>query len=270
MKAITLHAPYSTLLVTRQPCPDGRCLNGVIVGSSAGWGEEPTEPEPLGPCEWCERGPMVKQWHTSDEPCPPELFNQRVAFHQGLSVDATFDSNDWFVQRGGSPGEHELVNWPDGGPPRSVTPLPLDRIVGSGIITESLPILRPDQDPHTAGVPIPADGYVPHIAPTHNGELSWWKGRSETENLSTGRPTWVIENIEHQLPYGDWTPGRWAWQITEAAPTTERCPWCRGYSGWHGQGEERAFYGCPVCDGAGRCDPIPATGKQGWWDWSPT
>ena len=45
----------------------------------------------------------------------------------------------------------------------------------------------------------------------------------------TGTPT-----LERRL--GDWTPGRWAWELADVRPLEE---------------------------------PLPARGKQGWWDWTP-
>lgn len=45
----------------------------------------------------------------------------------------------------------------------------------------------------------------------------------------TGTPT-----LERRL--GDWTPGRWAWELADVRPLAE---------------------------------PVPARGKQGWWDWTP-
>lgn len=47
-------------------------------------------------------------------------------------------------------------------------------------------------------------------------------------------PRWV--DISNQRPYGDFQPGRWAWMLTDITP----------------------------------CDPIPAKGKQGLWNWEPT
>jgi hypothetical protein len=233
VRAITLHAPYATLLVTRQPCDACDRGNRYTYDGSR------------------HAPPMVKQWETRTRPCPPELLNQRVAFYQDDKPPAmTGDPiGDWWVTRydRDNPDSYTLCRVGQG----LWEPVPLGRIVGSGIITESLRITdrrwMPDNGEQVTVNP--ATGSLRHCGSPLSG---------------------VFDDISDQLPYGDWTPGRWAWRITEAAPTTERCPWCWGYSGWHGQGEERAFYGCPVCDGAGRCDPIPATGKQGWWDWSPT
>lgn len=50
------------------------------------------------------------------------------------------------------------------------------------------------------------------------------------ESLVIDRPH---EDITDQLPYGDFTPGRWAWLLTDIKP----------------------------------CDPVPAKGRLGMWDW---
>lgn len=42
-------------------------------------------------------------------------------------------------------------------------------------------------------------------------------------------------NVTDQLPYGDFRPGRWAWLLEDITP----------------------------------CDPVPAKGKQGLWEWQP-
>ncbi|MBP7632493.1 MAG: ASCH domain-containing protein [Acidimicrobiales bacterium] len=106
----------------------------------------------------------------------------------------------------------------------------------------------------------------------------------------TDVPSWP-EDITNQLPFGDFTPGRYAWLLTDITPTTVRCPICRD----NATGRERAWHQthsggicdaahgscftpwcrcrchvearCPVCRGDGRCDPVPAKGRQGLWDW---
>lgn len=85
-----------------------------------------------------------------------------------------------------------------------------------------------------------------------------------------------IVDVLDQLPFGDFSPGRWAWLLEDVKPTTERCPAC-----W-GKGSICAYKGtecvqpgciytdpCGVCGGAGKCDPIPARGKQRLWEWAP-
>jgi hypothetical protein len=43
------------------------------------------------------------------------------------------------------------------------------------------------------------------------------------------------EKVTDQLPFGDFTPGRYAWLLTDITP----------------------------------CDPVPAKGRQGLWNWQP-
>lgn len=70
--------------------------------------------------------------------------------------------------------------------------------------------------------------------------------------------------IEDQRPYGDFTPGRYAWLLSDIAPTTERCPRCLG----HGTVNEGCWQVCcPVCDGKTVCEPVSAKGRQGLWEW---
>lgn len=96
-----------------------------------------------------------------------------------------------------------------------------------------------------------------------------------------------IENVSDQLPFGDFAPGRWAWILADAAPTTERCPACWGAipravpghcvdidgAWWHAPGDcvlcDCCDALCEVCRGAGRCAPIPARGRQRAWEWTP-
>lgn len=70
-------------------------------------------------------------------------------------------------------------------------------------------------------------------------------------------------DVTDQLPYGDFSPGRWALLLDDIKPTTERCPWCWGGSvdtdGW-----------CRVCDDELSCDPVPVRGQQAVpWEWTP-
>jgi hypothetical protein len=222
VRAITLHAPYATLLVTRQPGTDLRCERcGASASLPLGMTCPDHQPRIV-------PQPMVKQWHTSDEPCPPELLNQRVAIYQDGIIPMYAA-----IAVGPAPRCHK--RWP------------LGAIVGSGIITESLPITECSD--HTA-----------HVCHSGGGLLMHYPLRGDLMESEWG--------ITDQIPYGDWTPGRWAWRITEATPTTERCPWCWG-RGWTDTADGVHSAPCPCCQRAGFCDPIPATGKQGWWTWTP-
>lgn len=78
----------------------------------------------------------------------------------------------------------------------------------------------------------------------------------------------VITVVTDQRPFGDFTPGRWAWLLGDVKPTTERCPRCWGSGDLAG---DRAVLGrstdwkCPTCGGAGLCAPVPMRGRQGLW-----
>lgn len=98
---------------------------------------------------------------------------------------------------------------------------------------------------------------------------------------------------EGQRPFGDFTPGRFAWLLEDIKPTTERCPWCWGETtdpandfcaacgadlAEHEietltRGDECCGFEsapCLVCDGGERTvDPIPARGRQQLWEWMP-
>lgn len=93
-------------------------------------------------------------------------------------------------------------------------------------------------------------------------------------------------DLTSQLPLGDWSPGRWAWLLDDVQSTGGRCPVCWGdgvdpecVATVHGDlgvpavqevvtAARRQFGGpCPVCDGDGYCQPLPAKGKQGLWNW---
>lgn len=85
-------------------------------------------------------------------------------------------------------------------------------------------------------------------------------------------------DISDQLPFGNWTPGGWAWGLADPIPTTLWCPACDG-TGWildcdacRESGKSLAdtdcsASGCRVCKRTGSCQPIPVKGKQGVWEW---
>lgn len=78
-----------------------------------------------------------------------------------------------------------------------------------------------------------------------------------------------VVDITEQIPFGDWSDGRWAWELTDVADTHARCPrcWARGFDCepyGHGMGLGCI---CETCDGNGHCPPVPATGRQRMWQW---
>lgn len=82
-------------------------------------------------------------------------------------------------------------------------------------------------------------------------------------------------NLDSQIPYGDFVPGRFAWLLKDVKPTTERCPRCWG-TGDHEQFDPITDevidadlrMPCTRCAGEGVCDPIPAKGRQQLWEWA--
>lgn len=231
MKAISLHQPWATLLVTRQP------LNVADRVGGQTWPQ-----------------PMVKRIETRSWPCPPAVIGERLAFH------AT-QTEPWHaLSQGDHIGKWRVKEDDDGfyGYPIDadavpVTRLPLGAIVGSGVVTASLPIY-----PAPTGPDEPDHPWVGFLGPSSR-ILACWQVDKHFPPLLSWR------DVSDQLPYGDFTPGRFAWIIEDAAPTTERCPWC-----W---GEGRPFAHryehepCPVCRNHDGCDPIPARGRQRIWNW---
>lgn len=88
-----------------------------------------------------------------------------------------------------------------------VRPLPLGAIVATARLVDCLPIL-PEADDYS-------DGRA--CIESYAGLLRQWGEDAES-----------FEDISDQLPYGDFTPGRWAWLLEDVQPTTERCPACWG------------------------------------------
>lgn len=85
-------------------------------------------------------------------------------------------------------------------------------------------------------VPIVGEGervaapWTPHVSMSR-GVLRHWRG----ENEYAPTPRWDVVSIDDQLPFGDFTPGRYAWLLTDIT----------------------------------QCDPIPVKGRPGLWEWTP-
>lgn len=130
--------------------------------------------------------------------------------------------------------------------------LPLGAVVASCVLADVVPIID------RCGTDMNAPAHICQSA----GSLLFHRPRltpfldGETEHI-----------ITDQLPFGDFTPGRYAWLLEDVKPTTARCPWC-----WSTPAEwaEDSLDGnpCIVCAEAGSVDPIPAKGRQGLWTWT--
>lgn len=84
------------------------------------------------------------------------------------------------------------------------------------------------------------------------------------------------KEITDQKPYGDFTPGRYAWLLEDIKPVEQRCPACWGAGARAGipshqltAGDSFSAPPCPICHSKRTCDPIPAKGKLGLWEWTP-
>lgn len=212
MKALSLHQPFASFLVTRQPCD--HCQPWAMAHAAS-------------------VHPMVKRIETRSWPCPPNLIGERIAFHatkrkpygdellaspavwEALFETRVLDPDGWRMP--GAPRYDEpitaldwsrrmMVSTVDGRPPRD---LPLGAIVGSGTVQACLPVVD-------------------------RRRARWTDAPLVTHNLTTGCVRrWSsggggFDDVSDQLPYGDYTPGRYAWLIADAAPTTEPIP-CPGH-----------------------------------------
>lgn len=127
---------------------------------------------------------------------------------------------------------------------------PVGVILGTVTVTDAVPIVDDCDDlPDT-----------PRLIEVLGDPLRLWpEGAMETDESV---------NISDQLPWGTWDAGRWAWALADPIPTTEQCPACEG-SGGEWVFAVDAYHGtCRICEGAGKCDPIPVTGHQGLRHWS--
>lgn len=124
-----------------------------------------------------------------------------------------------------------------------------------------------------------------------------------------GEHLWTVPGhrpLNDQLPFADFTPGRWAVLLTDVARTEDRCPacWGSGHTGelvalcgrtdngsdgpcvlgphadnspCYGEGDVASDWSpafqpfCPACLNypTGTCPPIPARGRPGIWRWEP-
>lgn len=241
MKAISLWQPWASLLVTRQPA------RGPFYCAAC----EEVEGVPC-PQHAVSRpyAPMIKRFETRSWPAPKSIVGTRVAFHAAKRYVPFADAEDAWLAINRDIPMNRIVS----------TQIPLGVVVGSGVISRSLPIVAP--------VPIGQLERTERIVqvgpiPGRLAVIDTWHRGGE-----------VVEDISDQLPYGDFTPGRFAWVIEDVEPTEARCPWCNGHGGFitpRQTSDERAWIGshdeCHICDGAGKCAPIAAVGRQGFWNW---
>lgn len=145
--------------------------------------------------------------------------------------------------------------------------LPLGAVVGSAVLTDAIPVMALN-DVLWQGAEAP-DAFV---AVTGDSLIVAHDGGA------------VRRNVTDQLPFSDFTPGRWAYLLEDAQPCEARCPWCWGDppsvvpgicididGAWWHERDGKCLYcspPCPLCAGAGTCAPPEAHGKSGLWEWT--
>lgn len=142
--------------------------------------------------------------------------------------------------------------------------LPLGVVVASCQLADCVPITQ--GEPVGASAPRALAGSMPaaFMSADRTGTLRFWRAYEQG---------WDGLDATPQLPFGDFSPGRYAWLLGDVKPTTERCPRCWGGTrcpGWHGTDAEPApclnrDLVCATCAGALRCEPIPMRGQQRLW-----
>lgn len=222
----------------------------------------------------------VKPIETRSWAPPASAIGQPLAIHAAAANVRTEPVGDWLAYRNAA-GEWEMQHHARGciGAPDDV-PLPLGAVVATCTLTDVVPIGETCDD----GDPFPRVFVAPKRPPHLLSFVPY------PELVFFPDPMEEGEDITDQRPYGDFTPGRYAWLFDDIKPTTERCPGC-----W-GTGDEELFEifcylcgagfddpvrncldcgcsmiktgRCPTCDGSGTCEPVPAKGHQRLWEWS--
>ena len=201
---------------------------------------------------------------------PQSAIGERLAIHAGLQPPRGWDRLGDYAIDQRLDGAWGLVHRPLSSlTPLAVHPMPLGAVVASCALADVVPII---------GVPpFQVEGDVPDrvVAPDDQGRLRLW--RWLTEGPVQG---WDGLDAEAQRPFGDFSTGgkqRYAWVLEDVKLTTARCPvcWSKGTTDekrWEQTTNEGGIWWdivCLACDGAQVCDPIPAKGRQGLWEWTP-
>lgn len=129
--------------------------------------------------------------------------------------------------------------------------LPLGHVVGSAVVDTVVPI----EDLNAA---------FDHIDTLEHGKVVYVEPDALTLAHRFEMPP-RHRDLSDQLPFADFTPGRWAVLLTDAAPCETRCPTCWG-EGWKRSpaGPWDSSTGtCPRCGGAGTTDPWPHRNRGG-------
>lgn len=125
--------------------------------------------------------------------------------------------------------------------PNTVLPLSFGAVVAVARVTDVVPITHYSDNEHD-----------------YQDFIDWFPTEAlGPEGLVLFRERCSGPDISDQLPYGDWTPGRWAWRLEvtrlREPVTTHLCPRCGGWG---------SCDDCGLCRGEG---DVPVRGRQGVW-----
>lgn len=199
----------------------------------------------------------IKHIETRPRRAPTSALGQRIAITASARAVERGHVGEWCIDRNRRDGAWMRRHTLD-----PSTRLPRGMVVGSGVLTASIPMHDNAQCPGPPGL-----GYPPHLC------LNATSAEPDKRALHV---TWLHDtarNVADQLPYGDFAPGRWAWLFDDVAPIEERCPACWGTGlveprpGDPDDLCERVY--CYVCIGKGTSSPVPVRGQLGIWTWRP-
>lgn len=148
-------------------------------------------------------------------------------------------------------GRWSMQHFADGvhGAPEAID-LPLGAVVAVARLADVVPIVTPSAAP-------PCDRFI------RRGRSLWITNPNATD----------FDDISDQIPYGDWTPGRWAWRLEDVRRLDEPlreydAPMvCDQQNGGHCD-HWWSGTGCCDCGSEGGTDRrciVPVRGKQGVW-----
>lgn len=197
-----------------------------------------------------------------------QLVGSRIGVHQGAKAPKHGDQfGVWQVAAHHiQKGSYALWHRNGGG-----LRIPIDRgaLVGTARVADCVPIV---QDGWPANEP-----WRPALV-LEDDTLTLY--RSDDPYDCTGQ--------DDQLPFADFTPGRWALLLDDARPTTapNGCPACGGIPHELTTGTHSCLHPgctdiynidgthggppCPTCSGSGSCPPVSGvSGRAGCWTWTP-
>lgn len=157
--------------------------------------------------------PPLKQWETRSRPAPSTIIGERILVHAAKRPPVSIYEADLVAARD-MDGDYCL--WQDGVP---VCDLPLGVLLGWATITESLPIVEDQEETGSA-----YEGPACVESRPDNGHLMYWPSWDGALEYEDGT------DMADQLPFGDWTPGRHAWRVTDPVLLDEPIPY-RGQQG---------------------------------------